>query len=288
MGVNSIMKKIISILVLTVCTVSLLTGCKKVDSASGDTSGVHQNMTGKITMAGSSSMEKFCSAINEALMREYPNIRANAEYTGSGAGIEAVSAGTVEIGNSSRALKEEEKAAGIVENIVALDGIAVITSRSNPVSSLTKEQLISIYDGSVNNWRNLGGKDEPIVVIGREAGSGTRGAFEELLGLENRCRYVQEVDSTGGVVAKVSNTKGAIGYVSLDVLNDSVLALKLDGVAANEENIRSGKYFLNRPFIMATKGEISAQSKEVQALFQFIESKKGQEILKKVGLVPPK
>jgi len=236
------------------------------------------DLSGSISMVGSTSMEKFANALSEAFMEKYPKVTVTAEFVGSGAGIEAVS-------NSSRNLKDEEKAKGVAENIVAIDGIAVVVDPANTVEDLTKDQLTSIYDGTVTNWKDVGGNDAPIVVVGREAGSGTRGAFEELLKLEDACKYSNELDSTGAVMAKVASTPGSIGYVSLDVLDDTVKALKLDGAEPTEENIKAGKYFLSRPFVMATKGEISEQSDLVKALFDFIYSDEGSELVKSVGLI---
>lgn len=243
------------------------------------------DLSGSISMVGSTSMEKFANALSEAFMEKYPKVTVTAEFVGSGAGIEAVSNGTADIGNSSRNLKDEEKAKGVAENIVAIDGIAVVVDPANTVEDLTKDQLTSIYDGTVINWKDVGGNDAPIVVVGREAGSGTRGAFEELLKLEDACKYSNELDSTGAVMAKVASTPGSIGYVSLDVLDDTVKALKLDGAEPTEENIKAGKYFLSRPFVMATKGEISEQSDLVKALFDFIYSDEGSELVKSVGLI---
>lgn len=246
------------------------------------------DLSGTITLSGSTSMEKLANALCESFMEKYPNVTATAEFTGSGAGIEAVIAGTVDIGDSSRNLKDEEKANGAVENIVAIDGIAVVVDPANQVPGLTKDQLISIYKGEVTNWSEVGGADAPIVVIGREAGSGTRGAFEEILKIEDACAYANELDSTGAVMAKVATTPGAIGYVSLDVVDDSVIALPLDGVEATAENIKAGNYFLSRPFVMATKGEISEQSELVQAWFDYVLGEEGQAVAAQVGLITVK
>lgn len=243
------------------------------------------DLSGSISMAGSTSMEKLANALSEVFMEKHSNVTVTAEFVGSGAGIEAVSNGTADIGNSSRNLKDEEKADGIVENIVAIDGIAIVVDNGNGVEDLTKEQLSSIYGGEINNWKDVGGGDAPIVVVGREAGSGTRSAFEEILGLEDACRYSNELDSTGAVMAKVASTPGAIGYVSLDVVNDSVKTLKLEGAEASEESIKGGSYFLSRPFVMATKGEISEQNDLVKAFFDFINSDEGIEVIKSVGLI---
>lgn len=243
------------------------------------------DLSGSISMAGSTSMEKLANAVAESFMAKYPGVTVTAEFTGSSAGIEAVTAGSVDIGNSSRALKEEEKAAGVVENIVAIDGIAVVVDPANTVKDLTKDQLVSIYTGETKNWSELGGGDAPIVVIGREAGSGTRGAFEELVGVEDACAYASELDSTGAVIAKAASTPGAIGYASLDAIDDTVTAVALEGVEPTVENIKAGNYFLSRPFVMATKGEISEQNETVQALFDYLASDEGKEVISGVGLI---
>ena len=184
--------------------------------------------------------------------------------------------------------KDKEKSAGIEENIVAIDGIAVAVNKDNTVKNVTKEQLTKIYTGEITNWKELGGKDEKIVVIGREAASGTRGAFEELLEVKDKCHYAQELDNTGAVVAKCASIEGAIGYVSLDAVDKSINTLQLDGVDCTVKNIKAGKYALQRPFVMATKGKIEKQSKLVQALFDYIDSDQGQAIIKKVGLISAK
>lgn len=246
-----------------------------------------EELKGTITLAGSTSMEKVCEALMEGFMEDYPSIVVTTEYTGSGAGLESLNAGSVDIGNASRHIKDSEKEAGAVENVVALDGIAVIVDKDNTVNDLTSEQLASIYTGAITNWSELGGKDEAIVVIGREAGSGTRDAFEELNGVKDSCVYAQELDSTGAVLAKVAATPGSIGYVSLDVVNDTVVAAKLNGVDATEANILNGSYALQRPFVMATKGEVSAQSDLVKTWFDYIKSAEGKEIIQSVGLIIP-
>lgn len=246
------------------------------------------DLSGSISMVGSTSMEKLANALSEAFMEEYPDVTVTAEFVGSGAGIEAVTNGTADIGNSSRSLKDEEKAAGVVENVVAIDGIAVCVDPANEVADLTKEQLTNIYNGTITNWKEVGGADEPIIVIGREAGSGTRGAFEELVDLKDACKYANELDSTGAVIAKVASTPGAIGYASLDALDDSVKALSLEGVEATAENIKAGNYFLSRPFVMATKGEISEQNDLVQAWFDYVMGDEGQQVASEVGLITVK
>ena len=243
------------------------------------------DLSGSISMVGSTSMEKFANALSESFMEKYPKVTVTAEFVGSGAGVEAVNNGSADIGNSSRNLKDEEKANGVAENIVAIDGIAVVVDPSNTVEDLTKQQLSDLYEGKVTNWKDVGGSDAPVVVVGRESGSGTRSAFEELLGLEDLCKYSNELDSTGAVMAKVASTPGSIGYVSLDVLDDTVKALKLEGAEPTEENIKAGSYFLSRPFVMATKGDISQQNDLIKALFDYIYSEEGTEIVKSVGLI---
>lgn len=258
------------------------------EAADTEAAEVQGDLSGSITLAGSTSMEKFSNALAEAFMEKYPDVTVQAEFTGSSAGVEAVLGGQSDIGNSSRNLKDEEKGKGAAENIVAIDGIAVVTDPANTAADLTKEQLINIYNGTITNWKDAGGADQPIVVVGREAGSGTRGAFEEILKLEDACKYANELDSTGAVMAKVASTPGAIGYVSLDVIDDTVKVLTLDGVEANEANIKTGDYFLSRPFVMATNGEISAQSDLVKALFDYVYSAEGDELIQSVGLITTK
>lgn len=248
--------------------------------------GADADLSGSISMSGSTSMEKLANALAESFMEKYPGVTVTAEFTGSSAGVESVLAGSVDIGNSSRNLKDEEKNAGAAENIVAIDGIAVVVDPSNAVTDLTRDQLTAIYKGEVKNWIELGGANQPVVVIGREAGSGTRSAFEELLAIEDACVYANELDSTGAVMAKVSSTPGSIGYVSLDVVDDTIIPVKLDGTAPTEENIKAGSYALSRPFVMATKGSISEQKPEVQALFAYLFSGEGKELIKAVGLIP--
>mgnify|MGYP003168250064 FL=1 len=269
----------------TAAEASAMAGETKDQAATEAENAPSADLSGAISMVGSTSMEKFANALSESFMEKYPNVTVTAEFVGSGAGIEAVSNGTADIGNSSRNLKDEEKAGGVAENIVAIDGIAVVVDGANTVEDLTKQQLSDIYEGKITNWKDAGGNDAPIVVIGRESGSGTRSAFEELLKLEDMCKYSNELDSTGAVMAKVASTPGAIGYVSLDVLDDTVKAVKLEGAEPTEENIKAGSYFLSRPFVMATKGDISEQNELVKALFDYIYSDEGAEIVKSVGLI---
>ena len=244
-------------------------------------------LSGTISLAGSTSMEKLCEAMSESFMETYPEVTVTVEYTGSGAGLESLASGSVDIGNSSRHLKDEEVAGGAVENVVAIDGIAVIVDPANSVSDIPADKLAAIYKGEITNWSELGGNDEAIVVIGRESGSGTRDAFEELLEVKDACKYAQELDSTGGVKAKVAATPGAIGYVSLDVVDESIKAVAIDSVEPTEANIIAGDYLLSRPFVMATNGEISAQNDLVKGWFDYISSDAGKDVIKSVGLIIP-
>lgn len=272
-------KKIMSIITAATLFAVAFTGCGK--------AGSDKELSGSLKLAGSTSMEKLCEAMSESFMEANPGVTVTVEYTGSGAGLESLAAGSVDIGNASRGLKDTEKANGSVENIVAIDGIAVITDKKNPVKDIKSADLAKIYKGEITNWKELGGDDEAIVVIGRESGSGTRDAFEELVKVKDACKYAQELDSTGAVLAKVAATPGAIGYVSLDVVDSTVTGLKLDGVEPTEEQILAGKYVLQRPFVMATTGTIDEQNEVVKAWFEYIKSDEGKSVIKKVGLIIP-
>lgn len=282
-------KKIAVLAAAMTMTMGLMVGCNTTETetttAEGETTEAVDDLSGTITMAGSTSMEKLANALAETYMAEHTGVTVTAEFTGSSAGIEALTAGTVDIANASRALADEEKAAGLVENVVALDGIAVVVDPANTVEDISKADLAKIYTGEIKNWSELGGEDQPIVVIGRESGSGTRDAFEELVEVEEKCVYSNELDSTGAVVAKVAATKGAIGYVSLDVVDDTVKAVKLEGVEVSAETIKAGEYFLCRPFVMATMGEISEQSAQVQNMFEYLSSEEGKSLIESVGLI---
>lgn len=282
------LKRIAIFLLVSIIALGALSACGKQsedNNGTDNSTDINSDLSGSISIAGSTSMEKLSNVVAEAFMLKYPKVTVSAEFIGSSAGVEAVIAGTVNIGNASRNLKDTEKSSGAVENIVAIDGIAVIIDKSNTVTNITKEQLIQIYTGQINNWSAVGGSDQPIVVVGREAGSGTRGAFEELLGIEDQGKYSNEINSTGGVMAKVTSTPGAIGYVSLDIVDDTVVAVSVDNVEPTEENIKAGTYLMSRPFVMSTKGEISEQSKEVQALFEYLVSEEGKELIKSIGLI---
>lgn len=289
--------KVLTVLSLVICLVVGLAAIAASETANqsqteaefeaSERKKVNVSLNGTITMAGSTSMEKLANALAESFMTKYSGVTVAAEFTGSSAGVGAMLSGSVDIGISSRSLNDGEKTLGAVENIVAIDGIVVITDASNTAKDLSAEQLVGIYTGAIRNWREVGGEDAVIVVVGREAGCGTRDSFEELLGVKDNCTYANELNSTGAVMARVAATPGAIGYVSMDVLDDTVRTLSLDGIEPTEENIKVGRYLLSRPFVMATNGEISAQSEAVQEMFAYLKSEEGQELIKAVGLIVP-
>lgn len=281
------MKKFGALLLACVLSFSLV-GCGNNDGGSDAAASGSGDVSGTVALNGSTSMEKLVNGLKEGIVETYPNLQLEPQFTGSSAGVEAVTNGTADIGDVSRALTDEEKAGGLIENIVALDGIAVVTDTANTATNLTTQQLKDIYTGKITNWSEVGGADQNIVVIGRESGSGTRDAFEEILDIADQCQLAQTLNETGAVAAAVQSTPGAIGYISLDALNDKVKALQLDGVAPSEETVKDGSYTLQRPFVMATKGEISEQSAQVQAVFEFINSDAGQEVISSVGLVSAK
>lgn len=243
-------------------------------------------LAGTIRLAGSTSMEEYVSALAEGFMEKYPNVTVTIEYVGSSAGAEAVAEGSVDIGNLSRRISDAEKAGGLVENIVAVDGIVVCVDRANAATGLTLQQLKDIYAGRITNWGQAGGASLPIVVVGREPGSGTREAFEKLLGLEEQCVYANEMDSSGAVMVRVARTPGAIGYLSLDAVDGTIRVLSLDGTEPDTESIGSGEYPLSREYIMATKGEIASQPVLLQSWFEFVYGEDGQRIAEMTGLAP--
>lgn len=242
-------------------------------------------LSGVLRLAGSTSMEKLSGAWAEDFMERHPDVSVTTEFVGSSAGIEAVLSGSADIGNSSRSLKERERSAGAVENPVAVDGIVVCVDPSNTVDGLTCRQLVDIYTGAIVNWAELGGMDIPVVVVGREAGSGTRSVFEEFLGVRDQCAYANELDSTGAVMARVASTPGAVGSVSMDRVDDSVKVLSLEGVKPEGESIRDGSYLLSSPLMMVTRGEIAGQDELVQAWFDYVYSEEGQAIAGQLGYI---
>ena len=274
-----ILKKIITILCAVVMALSLFAGCGQKADDNGTTTG------GTVSTDGSTSMEKVIGALGESFMEANSGTTFTYNPTGSGSGIQAVSEGRCDIGLSSRALKDDEKASGLKETIVALDGIAIIVNPQNPVKDLSLEQIAKIYTGEITNWKDVGGEDAEIVLIGREAGSGTRDGFESITETKDACQYRQELTSTGDVITTVSQNPNAIGYASLAAIKDSVKALTVNGVAPTEATVKDGTYLVQRPFVLVTK-EGAALSETAQKFFDFATSADAASIISAAGAVP--
>ena len=242
-------------------------------------------LSGTVSTDGSTSMEKVIGALGEAFMEANADVTFTYNPTGSGSGIQAVQEGRCDIGLSSRALKEEEKAAGLTETILCYDGIAVIVNPENTVEDLTLEQIAAIYTGEIKNWSEVGGADAEIVLIGREAGSGTRSGFEEIVEVKDLCQYRQELSSTGDVITTVAQNPGAIGYASLASVKDTVKAVKVGGVAPSEATVKDGSYAIQRPFVLATKTDAKLND-AAQAFFNYVTSADANEIIVAAGVVP--
>ena len=273
------MKKIITVLCAAVMALSLFAGCGQKANDNGTTTG------GTVSTDGSTSMEKVIGALGESFMEANSGTTFTYNPTGSGSGIQAVSEGRCDIGLSSRALKDDEKASGLKETIVALDGIAIIVNPQNPAQDLTLEQIAKIYTGEITNWKDVGGEDAEIVLIGREAGSGTRDGFESITETKDACQYRQELTSTGDVITTVSQNPNAIGYASLAAIKDSVKALTVNGVAPTEATVKDGTYLVQRPFVLVTK-EGAALSETAQKFFDFATSADAASIISAAGAVP--
>lgn len=274
------MKKIITTLALVGIIAGLFTGC-------GDTKEKTQNNTalsGTVSTDGSTSMEKVIGFLSEAYMEEEKGVKVTYNPTGSGSGIKAVSEGSCDIGLSSRNLKDEEKG-DLNETVVAIDGIAVIVNPDNKIDNLTTEQIASLYKGEITNWKDVGGEDAPVVLIGREASSGTRDGFESITKTENLCKYSQELTSTGDVVQTVASNPNAIGYASLASVKENVKALKVDGVSPSKETVQDGTYKVQRNFVFVTNknGELSECAK---AFFEFATSDKADSLIEDAGAIP--
>lgn len=239
---------------------------------------------GEVSMSGSTSMEKLVKALSEEYMAQNPDVTIDVQLGGSSAGFNNVVDGVSDIGNLSRALKEDEKEAGLTEYIVAYDGIAIVVNPANTVSALTIDQLKDIYTGKITNWKEVGGADMEIVVVGREAGSGTRDGFEEIVGVQDQCKLKAELNETGQVVATVASTKGAIGYISLGSLSETVKALSIDGVSVNVDTVKDGSYKIQRPFLMVVSKDNTNEA--CKAFIDYILSDEGQTIVESQGYVP--
>lgn len=274
------MKKVFAVCLSLIMCFGLLSGC----GTSGDTQ--ESKLSGVVSTDGSTSMEKVVKGLAEVFMEENSGVTVNYSGTGSGAGVEAAVSGTADIGLASRGLKDSEAESGAVAHIVALDGVVVVVNPQNSVADLTMEQIAQIFKGEISNWSQLGGTDAPIAVCGREAGSGTRGAFEEIVGVEDTCAYINEYSSTGDMIGSVAGNPNAIGYASLSAVNDTVKAVKVNGVDCTEETVRDGSYSLQRPFVMVTK-EGTPLSPTAQAFLDYAMSDAAAEIIALAGAVAP-
>ena len=268
------MKRLAGLLALLL----LLTACGEAGSAA--------KLTGTVNTDGSSSMADVMGALQEAFREEEPGVTVNYSGTGSGAGVEAVLSGTCDIGLSSRALTPEEKSQGAAAYVIAWDAVAVVVNEGNPVRDLTMEQLADIFTGQVQNWRELGGADAPVAVYGREAGSGTRAAFEDAAGVADRCVYTNIYGSTGDVAGNVGSNPNAIGYASLPAVGPGLAAVSVDGVACGEETVRDGRYRLQRPFLMVTS-TARPPSGAAQAFLRFAQSREAAAYIARAGAIAP-
>ena len=273
------MKKLISLVLAALMALTLFAACGKSNDDSKDNTDDTAEVTGTVSTDGSTSMEKVIMSLGESFQAEHKGITVGYNPTGSGSGITAVSEGRCDIGLASRALKDDEKAAGLKETVLALDGIAIIVNPENKVSDLTIEQIAKIYTGEI------GGDDAEIVLIGREAGSGTRDGFESITDTKDSCKYRQELTSTGDVITTVAGNPNAIGYASLASVKDTVKALSVNGVAPSEATVSDGSYEVQRPFVLVTKEGVEL-SKAAQLFFDYATSKDAAEVISAAGAVP--
>ena len=282
------MKKFFTLALTAVMVLSMLTACGSKDNASDDNKGEEGGTTaalsGTVSTDGSTSMEKVINSLGESFMAANKDVKFTYNPTGSGSGIQAVTEGRCDIGLSSRALKDDEKASGLVETVLAYDGIAIVVSPENSVSDLDVDTIAKIYTGEITNWKDVGGDDAEIVLIGREAGSGTRDGFESITGTKDACAYRQELTSTGDVINTVSQNPNAIGYASLSAVGESVKALTVGGVKASEATVKDGSYVVQRPFVLVTK-EGTELSPAAQAFFDYAISPEVADIIANAGAV---
>ena len=284
------MKKFWTILASATLALTLLAGCGSSgnapasSAASSAPSGGDTELTGSVATDGSTSMKSVIGALGESFQNANSGVTFTYNPPGSGSGIQAVSEGRCDIGLASRGLKDDEKSSGLTETVLAYDGIAVVVSPENPVSDLTIEQIADIYTGKITNWSEVGGNDAEIVLIGREAGSGTRDGFESITGTEEACQYRQELTSTGDVIATVSQNPNAIGYASLSAVKESVKALSVGGVAPSEDTVKDGSYLIQRPFVLVTKDGVTL-SPAAQAFFDYATSAEAAPIIAQAGAV---
>ena len=261
------------------------TGSTAGSTTAGTAEETTADLSGAVATGGSTSVEKVIGALSEAFMEANPGVDVTYDPTGSSAGVTGAADGTLDIGLSSRALKEEEISKGLKETTFALDGIAIVVNTENTATDLSLEQIAGLATGEITNWSEVGGPDAPVVLIGREAGSGTRDGFESIVGVEDKCAYEQELTSTGAVLAGVAANPNAFGYVSLASVDDAVKMVTVDGVTASEETVKDGSYKIQRPFVFATKEgeELSAQA---QAFYDFALSEEAAELIAAAGAVP--
>ena len=284
------MKKFLTVLLAGALSLALLAGCGSSGNApasaaaSSAPSGGYTELTGSVATDGSTSMKSVIGALGEAFQNANSGVTFTYNPTGSGSGIQAVSEGRCDIGLASRGLKDDEKSSGLTETVLAYDGIAVVVSPENPVSDLTLQQIADIYTGKITNWKDVGGNDAEIVLIGREAGSGTRDGFESITGTEEACQYRQELTSTGDVIATVSQNPNAIGYASLSAVKDTVKALSVGGVAPSEDTVKDGSYVIQRPFVLVTKDGVTLNP-AAQAFFDYATSAEAAPIIAQAGAV---
>ena len=283
------MKKFLTLALTAVMALSLLTACGSKNDNSADTntdgSNTETTLSGTVSTDGSTSMEKVINSLGESFMAMNKDVKFTYNPTGSGSGIQAVSEGRCDIGLSSRALKDDEKASGLVETVVALDGIAIVVNPENPVSDLDIDTIAKIYTGEITNWKDVGGNDAEIVLIGREAGSGTRDGFESITDTKDACQYRQELTSTGDVINTVSQNPDAIGYASLSAVDETVKAIPVGGVEPTEETVLDGSYQIQRPFVMVTR-ESEALNPAAQAFFDWAVSADAADLIRQAGAVP--
>ena len=279
------MKKLISLVLAALMALTLFAACGKTNDDNKDNNDDNAEVTGTVSTDGSTSMEKVIMSLGESFQAENKGITVGYNPTGSGSGITAVSEGRCDIGLASRALKDDEKASGLKETVLALDGIAIIVNPENKVSDLTLEQIAKIYTGEITNWKDVGGDDAEIVLIGREAGSGTRDGFESITGTKDSCKYRQELTSTGDVITTVAGNPNAIGYASLASVKDTVKAISVNGVAPSEATVSDGSYEVQRPFILVTKEGVEL-SKAAQLFFDYATGKDAADIISAAGAVP--
>ena len=284
------MKKVFVTLLSLTMVMSLLAGCGSNEAATDDTASednqdAQTELSGSVSTNGSTSMEKVIQILEEQFMIDNPGVKASYDPTGSGTGIEAAKNGTADIGLASRALKDEETAAGLVGTTVALDGIAIVVNKASKVADLTVDQLKQMFTGEITNWKDVGGDDGEIVLVGREAGSGTRDGFESIVDVKDSCKYAQELTATGAVISAVEANPLAVGYASLSAVGDTVAMVTVEGVECSEDTVKDGSYKIQRPFVFVTNKSVIL-SEQAQAFVDFATSKDAADLIRTAGAVP--